>query len=122
MDADRRQPNTTALAKNLRKNMTAAERALWRHLRARRFVDQKFNRQVPIGRYIVDFCSFENRLIIEVDGGQHDESREKDDERTRYLGSQNFKVIRFWNNEVLTNIEGVMFEIEKALKSQTSSK
>ena len=110
-----RKPTATTLARNLRKNMTDAERLLWRHLRAKRFANVKFNRQVPVDQYIADFCSFEHRLIVEVDGGQHDENRKADDERTKYLESKGFKVIRFWNNEVLANIEGVLTEIDRHL-------
>ena len=68
----------------------------------------KFRRQQPIGNYIVDFVCFENRIVIEVDGGQHAIEKEKDSERTKWLESQGFKILRFWNNEVLMNIEGVL--------------
>jgi len=69
----------------------------------------KFRRQEPIGDYIVDFVAFENRLVIEVDGGQHaDEEKDKDTRRDAWLRSQGFRVLRFWNNEVLQNLEGVL--------------
>lgn len=93
-------------AKNLRRNMTDAERMLWRNLRSKN-LGVKFRRQEPIGSFIVDFVCFEKRVIIEVDGGQHSESK-KDGERDDWFREQNFKVLRFWNNEVIKNEEGVM--------------
>ena len=96
----------TPIARKLRKNMTDAELKLWYHLR-NRGVCVKFRRQCPIGSYIVDFVSFEARLVVEIDGGQHSES-ESDKARDRWIESQGFKVLRFWNNEVLGNIEGVL--------------
>jgi len=100
--------NLTYAAKNLRKRFTDVERLLWRLLRARQIEGLKFRRQEPIGRYIVDFVCFESKLIIEVDGGQHSIETEKDKERDEWFKSQGFKVHRFWNNEVLTNTEGVL--------------
>src|ERR1700761_4298376 len=93
-------------AKALRANMTNAERRLWYLLRAHRFDGVKIKRQAPIGHYIVDFVSFERRLVIEVDGGQHADSG-SDLNRTRLLEDQGFRVLRFWNNEVLSNTRGV---------------
>jgi very-short-patch-repair endonuclease len=98
---------TLRYAKALRANMTEAERRLWYLLRAHRFKEVKFKRQAPIGRYIVDFVSFERRLVVEVDGGQHAES-DADGRRTRWLEDQGFRVVRFWNNEVLNNASGVL--------------
>ena len=100
--------NLTAAAKELRKKSTDAERLLWRHLKAKQFVGLKFRRQEQIGRFIADFVCYEKRLIIEADGGQHAVEKEKDEERTQWLNSQGFTVLRFWNNEILTNIDGVM--------------
>jgi very-short-patch-repair endonuclease len=120
--AQHNRAHLTNLARTLRKNMTDAERKLWTQLRAKRFINVKFNRQAPIGPYIADFCSFDSRLIVEVDGGQHDVTREADTLRTSFLESEGFTVIRFWNNEVLTNLEGVMYAIEQALKAQNSTK
>jgi len=97
-------------AKSLRANMTEAERRLWYFLRAHRFAGMKFRRQVLIGRYIVDFASLQRNLIIEVDGGQHADS-ENDQRRTRWLEDQGFRILRFWNNEVLSNTGGVLEEI-----------
>ncbi|TDQ59539.1 very-short-patch-repair endonuclease [Mesocricetibacter intestinalis] len=95
-------------AKNLRSNMTEAEWALWYHLRAKRFCGIKFYRQKIVGNYIVDFLSFKPKLIIELDGSQHAEQAEYDHIRTAYLEAQNFTVIRFWNDEVLRNINMVL--------------
>jgi very-short-patch-repair endonuclease len=93
--------------------MTEAERRLWYFLRAHRFKGMKFKRQAPIGRYIVDFVSFQRRLVVEVDGGQHADS-ESDGRRTRWLEYQGFRVMRFWNNEVLSNTAGVLDAIMTA--------
>jgi very-short-patch-repair endonuclease len=103
-------------ARRLRGDSTDAERALWRRLRDRRLEGRKFRRQVPMGRYIVDFFCLEAKLIVEVDGGQHDWERAKDEVRTQYLESLGFRVIRFWNNDVLGNITGVLEQILIALK------
>ncbi|MET0968321.1 MAG: endonuclease domain-containing protein, partial [Tardiphaga sp.] len=94
-------------AKSLRTNMTDAERRLWYRLRAHRLDGIKFKRQVPIGRYVVDFACISRNLIIEVDGGQHAE-RETDIQRTKWLEGRGFRVLRFWNNEVLSNTDGVL--------------
>ena len=99
-------PKSLEQARKLRREMTDAERALWRLLRDRRLSGWRFRRQEPIDRYIVDFICFEARLVIEVDGGQHFES-EADKVRDGHLQSQGFRVLRFWNNDVLTNADGV---------------
>lgn len=96
-----------ALGKALRKRPTDAEQLLWRHLRLKQMEGFKFRRQQPIDNYIVDFVCFEKRLVIEVDGGQH-ATQEKDALRDKYLQQQGFNVLRFWNNEVLQNINGVL--------------
>jgi very-short-patch-repair endonuclease len=101
-------------AKHLRQNMTEAERLLWHHLRAHRLCGQKFRRQQPIGPYVVDFVHFGARLIIEADGGQHNGSA-SDATRDAWLKSQGFTVLRFWNNEILLNIEAVLEAIVDAL-------
>ena len=100
----------TSRARELRRNPTNAERALWKHLRLRQFNGQKFRRQAPIGPYIVDFVCFQLRLIIEVDGGHHSEQREHDSQRTSWLESQGFRVLRFWNNQVLNAVEDAIAE------------
>ena len=106
-------------AKQLRSNMTEAERKLWGALRAKRFDGFKFKRQVPIGRYIVDFICFEKRLIIEVDGGQHSESK-RDAVRDRWLVSQGFHVMRFWNVDVFQALDGTLIAILDALNQGPS--
>ena len=107
----------TDVAKRLRHGMTDAERVLWREVRAHRFAGFKFKRQEPLGLYVVDFVCYEAKLIIELDGGQHANQQEADAERTRWLESRGFRVVRFWNNDVLANTAGVMQEIEKELPS-----
>jgi very-short-patch-repair endonuclease len=97
--------------------MTDAERKVWYALRDRRFVQFKFRRQVPVGPYVADFACFEARLVIELDGGQHAGSYH-DKRRDRWFATNGFRVLRFWNNEVLSNIEGVMTVLAQALKVQ----
>ena len=104
-------------ARELRRNATDAERALWRHLRMWQLDGYKFRRQQPIGNYIVDFVCLEKRLIIELDGGQHAEQSNYDSERDAWLRDQRFTVLRFWNNDVLKNVEGVAAGIFETLKS-----
>ncbi len=101
-------------ARALRSRMTHAERKLWYALRDRRFQSFKFRRQVPIGRFIADFVCFEARLAIEVDGGQHGDSL-RDRYRDRWFVASGFRVLRFWNNDVLSNLEGVMTALADAL-------
>jgi len=103
-------------AKALRKSMTDAERVLWYSLRNRRLGGFKFRRQKPIGAYIVDFVCIEKKLIIEVDGGQHKTNIEHDKKRSEYLTKNGYKIIRFWNNEVLKEKEAVLHQIMKSLK------
>ena len=103
----------TGLGKVLRKRPTDAEQLLWNHLRMKQMEGLKFRRQPPVDKYIVDFVCFEMRLVIETDGGQHAAQKEKDIERDTYLKSQGFRVLRFWNNEVLQNINGVLTAIRE---------
>lgn len=100
--------NINSIAKTLRKRLTDTEQVLWKYLRANQVEGLKFRRQEPIGNYIVDFICYEKRIIIEVDGGQHSVNKEKDNKRDKWFKEQGFKVLRFWDNEVLTNIEGVL--------------
>ena len=104
-------------ARKLRRSMTSAERMLWHELRDRRLCGAKFKRQRPIGNYIVDFVCDEAKLIIEIDGGQHgfDATKADDFVRTRWLEARGFRVIRFWNPDVLENIEGVLNAISEEL-------
>jgi very-short-patch-repair endonuclease len=95
-------------AKNLRKNSTEAEKKLWLHLRAKQFQGLKFRKQAPMGRYIVDFVCHAKKLVIEVDGGQHAADKSRDRQRGIWLRAQGYEVMRFWNNEVLENVEGVL--------------
>ncbi|WP_395020504.1 tol-pal system-associated acyl-CoA thioesterase [Dongia sp.] len=97
-----------ARARELRASSTDAERLLWLKLRDRRLVGAKFRRQVEFPPYTVDFCCFEAKLIVEVDGSQHAERAKQDAVRTRRLEGDGFSVIRFWNNDVLTNTNGVL--------------
>ncbi|MEL7689680.1 endonuclease domain-containing protein [Citromicrobium bathyomarinum] len=105
-----------ALAKNLRRGSTDAERKLWGHLRSKRLNGAKFRRQEQIGDYIVDFVCFSRRLVIEVDGSQHFESAE-DKARDAWLKLKGFEVLRFWNNDVLQNEDGVLAAILAALET-----
>ena len=98
----------TKTAKKLRKKATLVETILWGQLRAKQIEGLKFRRQQPIGGLIVDFACFEKKLIIELDGGQHAQASEKDRERDKNLSEKGYIVLRFWNNEVLENLEGVM--------------
>lgn len=98
-------------AKALRSNQTEAELRLWYHLRAHRFMDLKFKRQKPIGSYIVDFVCVERMLIVELDGGQHSEQIEYDQRRDDWLRSQGYTVLRFWNNDVMQQLDGVLEQI-----------
>jgi len=100
-------------ARQLRINATDAESVLWYHLRNRNFLGFKFRRQMPMDKYIADFVCVEKQLIIEVDGGQHSEQIDYDNERTKILNQMEYDVIRFWNNEVLTNLSGVLECIEE---------
>jgi very-short-patch-repair endonuclease len=106
---------STEHARALRKNPTEAERALWGHIRLRQLEGCKFRRQQPLGRYIVDFVCPEKKLIIELDGGHHAEKVAPDVERTAWLEARGFRVLRFWNHDVLTNIEVVKEAMRDAL-------
>jgi very-short-patch-repair endonuclease len=99
--------NLVPLAKLLRKGSTDAEMLLWSRLRVKQLDGIKFRRQQPIEQFIVDFVSFENRLVVELDGGQHAESV-SDRERDKLLKGYGFKVLRIWNNEIFENIDGVL--------------
>jgi very-short-patch-repair endonuclease len=102
-------------AKTLRTHQTKAEQRLWYHLRAHRFMGLKFKRQKPMGRYIVDFVCMVRRLIIGIDGGQHAEQLEYDQHRDMWLRSQGYTVLRFWNNDVMQQLEGVLEQIRITL-------
>ena len=103
------------IARNLRKTPTDAERRLWDRLRRNQVDGHRSRRQVPLGSYVVDFLCYSARLIIEVDGGQHAAQTERDDERTAWLEEQGFLVLRFWNNDVLSNTDSVVDTIRQHL-------
>ncbi|MBU0555532.1 MAG: DUF559 domain-containing protein [Alphaproteobacteria bacterium] len=105
----------THRARELRNSATDAERRLWTTLSNRKVAGIRFNRQVCIGPYVCDFVARTPRLIVEVDGGQHDEDHERDEARSAWLEAQGYHVLRFWNHDVLGNVEGVAQEIERAL-------
>ena len=114
---DRRVPvvATPGNARALRRNMTDAEQKLWRALRAGQLAGCKFRRQVPVGPYCADFLCYEARLVIEVDGGQHADLR-SDRVRDRWFAENGFRVLRFWNNDVLSNLEGVLTTVLDAVR------
>jgi very-short-patch-repair endonuclease len=105
--------NLTKTAKNLRKNATRVETILWSQLRARQIEGAKFRRQQPIDEFIVDFVCFEKKLIIELDGGQHAQACAEDQERDNQLSGKGYTVLRFWNNEVVENLTGVLEVIRR---------
>src|SRR5687768_15017647 len=107
----------TILAQRLRNNATDAERHLWRHLSRRQLGGYTFSRQIPVGRFVCDFMCREARLVVEVDGGQHDDRSPLDAERTEWIESEGYRVLRFWNNEVLENTDGVLQSILERLKT-----
>lgn len=113
-----RHRNSTITARTLRASQTNAEKEMWHQLKAKRFHGYKFKRQYPIGPYIADFVCLEAKLVIEVDGGQHCESK-KDNMRTGYLKKEGFEVVRFWNKEVLGNMEGVLSSLSLTLSRCT---
>jgi len=101
-------------------NATDPERRLWKAISGRKVAGVRFNRQFPIGPYIVDFVSRGARLVIEIDGESHAHSRDQDLARTRFLEKEGYAVLRFWNNDVMENLEGVVIQIERALADRPS--
>ena len=114
-------PNNLKNAKKMRSNMTPAETKMWRFLRGKRFQGLKFKRQVLIGNYIVYFLCENKKIIIEIDGGQHNEELniQSDNNRTHYLENNGYKVLRFWNDEVMKNIHGVMEVIFREIEGKS---
>jgi very-short-patch-repair endonuclease len=102
-------------ARELRRNLTDAERRLWQAIRDRQLGGAKFRRQAPLGPYFADFACYEAKLIVELDGGQHAELTSHDVVRQKFLTKGGFRVLRFWNNEVMENITGVLDSIRVAL-------
>lgn len=117
----RSNPKTKHQAVELRKELTPAEHKLWSRIRNDR-LGVTFRRQHAVGNYIPDFCSPKAKLVIELDGDQHLEQEEYDAERTKYLESLGYKVIRFWNNHVLNNIEEVILAIIYAMENASGKK
>ena len=111
----------TRRARELRRRATAAERHLWQRLRARQLDGAKFRRQVPIGPYIVDFACLSSRIVIELDGGQHAEREHsrRDKRRDRFLEAKGFRVLRFWDNDVFTDMDGILSVIRDALAASS---
>lgn len=108
-------PKVFGHAKQLHRNMTPAEVKLWARLRAHRLEGVHFRNQHAIGNYVVDFCQPRKKIIIELDGSQHLEQEEYDAERTKYLESKDYKVIRIWNNDVMKDIDSVIRAIIQAM-------
>jgi very-short-patch-repair endonuclease len=119
MPAKRTTPKGYQHARELRKALTPAEAKLWTHLRAGRLNGVKFRRQHAIGNYVPDFCAIKHRLIIELDGSQHLEQGEYDKERTAFFEWKGYRVLRFWNNDVLNNMETVLKVIWSTLNEET---
>jgi very-short-patch-repair endonuclease len=107
----------TPIARRLRRDRTVAEDRLWRYLRNRQMEGAKFRFQSPVGPYAPDFLCVEAKLIVELDGGQHGVEIEKDAARTKWIEAAGYHVIRFWNNDVLTNTEGVLEVIRMAVRN-----
>ncbi len=119
----RKTPETTSRARRLRRDATTTEKALWLYLRSAQIAGVSFRRQHPVGRYFADFCAPSLKLIIELDGGQHADAP-GDEVRTRWLAASGYRVLRFWNTEVIENMEGVVEEIGRVVrerKQQTTS-
>ncbi|MBC7084642.1 MAG: endonuclease domain-containing protein [Firmicutes bacterium] len=112
-----------SFARQLRHGETDAERVLWSKLRARRLLGLKFRRQAPIGPYIADFACFERKVVVELDGGHHAEPAQAahDERRTQWLIGQGFRVLRFWDNEVLREPEAVLERIRQVCEGDPSS-
>lgn len=118
--ASRKSDKRVPRARRLRRDMTDAEKKLWWHLRRVPIENTHFRRQATIGRYFADFACHEKRLVIEIDGGGHatEEQAAADATRTAYLRAQGYRVLRFWNHEVLNDIDAVMLAIYSALQEQ----
>jgi very-short-patch-repair endonuclease len=108
-------------AKSMRRELTNAEKLFWWEVKDRRLEGHKFRRQHPIGPYIADFACIEGKLVVEVDGGQHADAVTYDQQRDSYLQAQGFRVLRFWNADVLTNMEGVIDAVLSVLNGATGS-
>ena len=116
---DHQPSGTIDRARLLRRDSTDVEKRLWRALREK-LPDAKWRRQMPIGPYFADLTCFASRLVVELDGGQHADAREYDRARTRFIESRGYRVLRFWNNDVAQNIDGVIETIAQALSPSPS--
>jgi very-short-patch-repair endonuclease len=110
-------PATRDAARRLRKDMTEAEKRLWYRIRRCQLSEHQFRKQVELGSYVVDFCCLKERLVIELDGGQHAEITEYELKRRAWLEENGYRVLRFWNNEVFENLDGVLETIVRSLKA-----
>ena len=106
---------TTTRARSLRSGMTDVEHLLWKALRGKQLNGHRFRRQHPIGQYFADFACIEQNIVIELDGGQHQEQLVYDEKRTDFLRAHGWQVLRFWNNDVLNNLDGVLSTIVESL-------
>ena len=122
MTGQRISPVTTVRARLLRGAVTDAERLLWQTLRGKQLNHYRFRRQHPIGQYIADFACIEQKIVIELDGGQHQERYVYDAQRTAFLQAHGWQVLRFWNNDVLTNLNGVLSVIAEKLTAAPPSR
>ena len=113
-------PGTVARSRQLRREATPPERLLWRALRER-LPAAKFRHQVPLGPYYADFCSHAAKLVVEADGGQHADAQPYDEARTRFITDEGYRVLRFWNNEITDNLDGVLAAIAEAVDSPSPS-
>jgi very-short-patch-repair endonuclease len=116
MNPKRTTPEKMRRAAELRKSPTPAEARLWAHIRNNQLNGVSFRRQHAIGPYITDFCSPRSKLIVELDGSQHLDQEEYDNDRTRYFNERGYKVLRFWNNEVINDLNGVIQAIMNELE------
>ena len=110
-------PQYVKRVRALRKQQTNTEKFFWAKIRGRQIAGFKFYRQYPIGRYILDFYCPERKIAVELDGSQHMEERKQDEIRSKYLKSQNITVVRFWDNEILQNVESVLDKVYSYLKT-----
>jgi very-short-patch-repair endonuclease len=116
------QPHTARFAHDLRANLTPAEVRLWSVLRKRQRAGARFRRQHPIGPFVVDFCAPRLKLVIEVDGSQHVDLHAYDQRRTAYLAAHDYRVLRFWNNQVMDDLNAVVIAIDNAVDELLDSK
>lgn len=111
-----RNPTAQSRARALRRQTTDAERYLWQHLRRRQIAGHRFRRQVPVAGFIADFACLEAKVIVELDGGQHAQNVEYDEQRDRLIEAQGFRVLRFWDNQVFQETQAVLEKIMRALE------